>query len=367
MKRIALIALAAAAGIAGLASCEAEKPSLTVVSWGGAYTKSQIEAYHKPFTATNGTRIDSVDYTGDIASVKAQVESGNVSYDIVDMEVADAIRACDEGMLEQLDLTKLPPGDNGTPAAQDFEAGALDPCYVATIIFSHIIAYDRTKFSAERPMNAADFFDTARFPGKRGLRKTNPKINFELALLADGVPPGEVYSVLATPAGIDRAFAKLDSIKDSILWWNAGAEPPKLLAEGQVVMTTAYNGRIFDAIVGEGKPFEIIWANQLLDMDVWGIVKGTKKKDLAFEFLKFSTDTKRLADQARWIAYSPARKSSLAIMQDPNFKHMEKGVQMLPYMPTAPQNYGNALPLNHRWWADHQDELTERWSAWLAK
>ncbi len=36
--------------------------------------------------------------------------------------------------------------------------------------------------------------------------------------------------------GVDRAFAKLDTIKDSVVWWEAGAQPPQLLADGEVVM-----------------------------------------------------------------------------------------------------------------------------------
>lgn len=344
----------------------AEKQSITVVSWGGAYTKSQIEAYHKPFIAERDASINSVDYDGDIALVKAQVESANVQWDIVDFEVADAIRACDEGLLEKLDLADLPPAPDGTAADRDFIPGALDPCYVATIVFSHIIAYDKTQFPTTPPTSARDFFDLAAFPGKRGLRRTSPKVNLELALLADGVPSSQLYTALATPEGVDRAFAKLDSIKDEVVWWNAGAQPPQLLADGEVVMTTAYNGRIFDAMM-DGKPFQIVWNNQLLDLDVWGIVKGSRNKALAWDFLKFSTATPQLAEQARFIAYAPARRSSIAIMEEKKITHVTRGVEMLPYMPTAPQNYRDAVPINHRWWADRQDDLTERWNAWLAK
>ena len=69
----------------------------------------------------------------------------------------------------------------------------------------------------------------------------------------------------ATPEGVDRAFAKLDTIKDEVIWWEAGAQPPQLLADGEVVMTTAYNGRIFNAMIEENQPFELFWPNQILD------------------------------------------------------------------------------------------------------
>ncbi|NWH08617.1 MAG: ABC transporter substrate-binding protein [Alphaproteobacteria bacterium] len=372
MNRTVLIAAGAilaviAAGVVYLLTATQPKPSITVVSWGGAYLTSQIEAYHKPYMATHEAIITSESYSGGIALVKAQVESGAVTWDVVDFEVADAIRACDEGLLETIDLESLPPGADGKPATEDFLKGSLDPCYVATIVFSHIIAYDKSKFPTDPPTTAAAFFDLATYPGKRGLRRQNPKSTLELALYADGVPANLVPEVLKTPEGLDRAFAKLDTIKQDVVWWQEGAQPVQLLASGQVVMTTAYNGRIFDAVVGEGKPFATIWDGQRFDLDVWGIVKGTKNKALALDFLKFSTDTQRLADQARYIAYAPARASSIKIIEEPGFTHAIKGVRMLEYMPTAPQNAFNSITTDHRWWADHQEEVEARWNAWLAQ
>ncbi|MEQ1865791.1 MAG: ABC transporter substrate-binding protein [Micropepsaceae bacterium] len=337
--------------------------SLVVASWGGPYTKSQIEAYHKPFTAQTGAAINSVDYNGGIAEIKAQVEAKNVTWDVIDMELADAQRACDEGLLEKVDAGILPPAPDGTPAVQDFVPNGITPCAVTTIVFSHVIAYDSTKFEAKQPKTLADFFNVKDFPGKRGLRKTSPKINLEIALRADGVPADQVYTVLSTKAGVDRAFKKLDTIKNHVIWWEPGSQPPQLLADGQVTMTTGYNGRFFDAQVMEGKPFVIIWDSQLQELDVLGIVKGTKILDAATQFVSFATDTQRLADQAQWIAYGPARRSSLPLVG----KHAVKGVDMKPHMPNAPENSANAMQIDFLWWADHQEELNQRWSAWLAK
>lgn len=337
--------------------------SLVVVSWGGAYTKSQIEAYHKPFEAKTGAKINSVDYNGGIAEIKAQVEANNVTWDVVDMELADAQRACDEGLLEKIDAGTLPPAPDGTPAVQDFIPNGITPCAVTSIVFSHIVAYDESKFPGAKPARLADFFDVKNFPGKRGLRKTSPKISLELALRADGVSGDQVYATLSTKEGVDRAFKKLDTIKNDVIWWEPGSQPPQLLADGQVTMTTAYNGRIFDAQVMEGKPFKIIWDGQLQELDVFSIVKGTKNLDAANQFLAFATDTQRLADQAQWIAYGPARRSSMALVG----KHAVKGVEMVPHMPNAPQNETNAIQIDFLWWADHQEELNQRWNAWLAK
>ena len=333
---------------------------ITVVSWGGAYTKSQVEAYHKPWIAKTGNGIKSEDYSGGIAEIKAQVEAGNVTWDIVDVELSDAIRACDEGLLETIDASTLPAGSDGKPASEDFMKGTLHECAVANIVWSTIFAYDSTKI-ADGPKTMADFFDLKKFPGKRGMRK-GAKPNLEFALIADGVAAKDVYGILETPEGVDRAFAKLDTIKDSVVWWEAGAQPPQLLADGEVAMTTAYNGRIFNAVANEDKPFEIVWDGQIWDLDLWVIPKGAKNKDLALDFLKFSTATEQLAKQASYISYGPARMSSAPMVG----KFEGKDIDMGPQMPTAPNNLTNAVQNNFNFWADNADQLNERFNAWLA-
>lgn len=348
------------AAVASLAASTALAGSITVVSWGGSYTVSQVEAYHKPWVAKTGNQIVSEDYNGGLAEIKAQVEAGNVTWDLVDVEYSDAIRGCDEGLLEEIDHSILPPAPDGTPAIDDFIEGALPDCGVANIVWSTIFAYDTTKTSGVSSI--ADFFDLEKFPGKRGLRK-GPKATLEMALMGDGVPASEVYALLETDEGIDRAFAKLDSIKDQVVWWEAGAQPPQLLADGEVTMTTAYNGRIFNAAAGEGQPFGVAWDGQILDFDLWVMPKGAPNKELALDFIAFSTDTQRLADQASWIAYGPARKSSGALVGT----YKDTDLEMAPHMPTAAANLDNALVNNFEFWADNQDELNERFNAWLAK
>ncbi|NOX41061.1 MAG: ABC transporter substrate-binding protein [Alphaproteobacteria bacterium] len=353
-----LIGAAASALLAGALSAG----ELTVVSWGGAYTKSQVEAYQKPWMAKTGNTILSEDYNGGLSEVKSQVEAGNVTWDIVDVELSDAVRGCDEGLLEPIDPAILPPAPDGTPALKDFIPGAISDCAVANIVWSTIYAYDTTKF-ATGPTTMADFFDLKKFPGKRGMRK-GPKANLEMALAADGVAAKDIYPLLMTPEGVDRAFAKLDTIKDSVVWWEAGAQPPQLLADGEVAMTTAYNGRIFNAVAAENQPFKIVWDGQIFDFDLWVIPKGAPNKDLAMDFLAFSTATKQLAAQASYISYGPARLSSSALVGNYITK---PSLAMGPEMPTAPANFKTALQNDSAFWADNQDQLNERFNAWLAQ
>ncbi len=354
MRKTLCVAIGAAAF--GVATSATAAQSLTIVSWGGSYTNSQVQAYHKPWVKKTGIKINSVDYNGGMAEVKAQVESGNVTWDAVDVEASDAVRGCDEGLFEEIDASTLPPAPDGTPATEDFIEGTIFPCGIPQIVWSTVVAYDKTKFAGNAPKVIADFFDMKTYPGKRGLRK-GPKVNLEWALMADGVPTNKVYEVLGTAAGVDRAFAKLEGIKANTVWWEAGAQPPQLLADGEVAMTSAYNGRLFNAIVKEKKPFVIIWDGQLWDLDLWAIPKGAPNLESVLEFVRFSTDTLRNYDQSNYISYGPVRKSSQAMIKP----------AMRPHMPTSPENFKNALHNDFEFWADHVDELKERFTTWLAR
>lgn len=338
------------------------KDSITVVSFGGAYTQSQIDAHHKPFSEKTGIKVNSVDYTGGIAEIRAQVESGNVSWDVVDVETQDIVAACDEGLLEVIDLSKVPPGADGTPAKDDFIPNAIHECGVGNIVWSTIIAYDKTRFPGEKPATIQDFFDVKKFPGMRGIIK-RPTAIIEYALMADGVPPKDVYNVLSTKEGVDRAFAKLDSIKDSVIFFDTYAQGPQMLADGEAIMITSANGRIFGAIVKEKKPFVIIWDHQIYNMDYYVIPKGSKNKENAMKFVLFATGSKPLADQTKYISYGPVRKSSVPLIKN----YMDTDMQMAQHMPTAPENFKTALANNPEWWADNQDEMIKRFNTWLTR
>lgn len=339
----------------------AAQADVTVMSWGGAYGAAQTEGHLKPFTAKTGIATMMVDSENPATPIKAMVEANNVTVDVASLEYADAIRLCDEGVLETIDVAALPAGADGTPAAEDFLAGAVTDCGVSTDIWATVFAYDTTKFPNGGPTTAADFFDLEKFPGKRGLRK-GAKAVLEFALMADGVAPADVYSVLGTPEGIDRAFAKLDTIKSEVVWWEAGSQAPQILADGEVVMTTAYNGRIFNAAVAEGKPFQIVWDAQIYENEMYVIPKGAPNKDQALEFIAYATSTEGLRQQAQWISYGPARKSALA---EPLIFNDGK-TEMAPHLPTHPDNMKNALESNWEFWVDRDAELNERFNAWLA-
>lgn len=351
-------------GMATSGTAQAET-DLVVVSWGGAYTGSQQKAYHEPYMKLNpGIRILNDDSASEgVAKLRAQVEAGNITWDLVDMVAADAITACDEGVIIEFDHDELlAPAPDGTKPSDDFVAGTLMDCFIPQIVYSTTFGYRTDKFKGKGPQSIADVFDLKKFPGKRSLEK-KPIGNLEWALIADGVPADKVYDVLSTPEGLDRAFAKLDTIKDSVVWWTKGAVPTQLLADGEVVIASAYNGRLFSAIEEEKQPIAMMWEWQVFDIDGWVIPKGGKNEAEVRKFVRFATDTQRLADQAKFISYGPTRKSSAPLVG----KHATLGIEMAPHMPTSPENSKKTLLFNYEWWADNRGELDERFQAWLAK
>jgi len=364
MNKVMKLMLIALAMVAFTAGTTLAKTELVIVSWGGAYTASQQKAYHDPYMKLHpDIQIINDDSAGSgAAKLRAQIEAGNVTWDLLDALAADAIALCDEGLVEEINPdTMLAPAPDGTPASKDFGDLLISPCFVPEIVYSTTFGYRKDKFKTP-PTTIADVFDLKKFPGKRALEK-KPVGNLEWALIADGVDVAKVYDVLGTPEGVDRAFKKLGTIKDSVIWWSKGAQPPQLLADGEVTIASAYNGRLFNAIAKEKQPIAMLWDYQLFDLDGWVVPKAAPHKKEILEYLKFATDTQRLADQAKYISYGPARKSSAPLVG----KHAELGIDMKPHMPTAPANSKHVIVKNHLWWADHEVELTERFNAWLAE
>ena len=335
---------------------------LTVVSFGGSYAAAQKAAWHQKFTDATGFQVQLEDYNGGLAQIRAQVETNNVHWDVIHIEIQDAALGCDEGLLEPIDPSTLPAGPQGEPATTDFYPGTLNECSVGTVVYSTLVAYNKALFKGAKPSRLNDFFDLKRFPGRRGVRRA-PQVTLEFALMADGVPLDSVYKVLDTDAGLQRAFRKLDTIKEHIVWWEAGAQPPQMLADAEVSMSTAYNGRIFNAQVLEDQPFVLIWDGQVLDVGQVSIMAGTPKLKAAQAYVNFISGSKVQASLADYIAYSPSRASGEPFVG----KHLQTGIEMNEHMPSVQAKNHRTLEYNWRWWADNQDAVNEKFASWLAR
>jgi putative spermidine/putrescine transport system substrate-binding protein len=348
-----LIGPALLLGLAMGANTQAQE-TLTVVSFGGAYGAAQKVHQIDPYVAKTGNKVLFENYTGGVAEIKAQVQAGKVQWDVVDIETIDLERACSEGLLEVIPRDILLPGADGTPAEKDFIPAALqNECGVGEIVWSTVYAYNNKTIGDKAPSTIQDLFDTSKFPGKRALRK-KAQVNLEWALLADGVKAADVYKVLATPEGQAQAFKKLDTIKKDIVWFDSWSQAPQLLNDGGAIMVQSANGRFFDAIKREGKPFTIVWDGNVYDLDAWGIVKGTPNKQQALEFVAFTTSTKALAG-FQDVAYGPPRKSSMALV--------DKAV--LDQLPST--HVAKGINADGIFWADYGETLGEKFNEWLLK
>ncbi len=348
--------------LCGLTSWAWAEETLTVVSFGGAYAKACVEGYHKAFSEETGIKIKLEDYSGGLAQIRAQVDAGSVHWDVVDTESSPLLTGCDEGLFEYVDDLELPPAPDGTPASEDFFDGMLTDCGVGTLIYATVVAYNPEYIEGDPPTTIQDFFDLEKYPGRRGMRRA-PPTNLEFALMGDGVPPDKVFEVLSTDEGMQRAFRKLDSIKDHVVWWETGAQPPQMLADGEVIMSTAWNGRVFNAQVLEKQPFVIIWDCHIRDTGALAIVAGAPNLENARKFVEFATRTSAMVGVAQQISYAPVRHSGLPLVG----KHAATGVDMQPHMPTQPENSKNFLWNDVEWWSEREDDLTERFNAWLSR
>ena len=340
--------LRALALLPALLSCPwgASAQSFVVSSPGGPYGASQREAYFEPFSAAAGIRVVEDDWGGDPARIRAMVETGNYRSHVFDAESGDVAEGCTEGILEPIDYARLglSPGD--------MLPGAAHACGVGNVAWSMVLAFDRARTGGATPADWTDFFDLARFPGGRGLRRGSFG-NLEIALMADGVAPERVYALLRTPAGLDRAFAKLAALAPHVTWWETGRQPARLLDDGDAVMTTAWHGRIQRAITRDRRDVEIVWRGQLVDYGYWIIPGGHPGADLAHRFIAFAIRPDRQAEQARRIPYGPLRRGA--------FDYIEP--DLARWLPTAPAHLEAWLKIDADFWNGHREALDRRFDA----
>lgn len=340
------------AGFAGTGPVSADD-TITVASWGGAYSMSQREAYYKPALKDIGLTVLEDEWGGSVSEIRVQVETGDYKWDVIDADAGTGLAACDEGLLEELDWEMLGGQDRFFP-------GSTTDCTVGTMSYGTIMAYNGDIYSdpENAPKTVADFFDFEKFPGKRAIY-TGSAHNLEMALMASkGMTAEEASMYLQENAdqAFEEATAFLAPFKDQLVYWETGAMAPQLLADGEVVMTTAWNGRIYNANVEEGKNFVILWDGQKVDYDVWAIPAGHPNAETAMKFIEYASRPEVMARQSQYIAYGPTTEEATALIAP----------DVLEDLPTASANLTNAYWAPVEWLGDHIEELEEKWAVWKA-
>ena len=315
-----------------------------VSSYGGVFQEAQRKAYFKPFEELSGIKV--IDTEGpDQAKVKAMVDTKNIEYDVGEFDRASVINLARKGdYWEDIDYSLFD--------VDNIDASFRHKDSIDMLPYGQIFAYRTDVFNGKEPKDNPDLWDTKSFPGPRSLQAGSGGLapDLEVALMAAGVPRDKVY-----PIDIEKAFASLAKIKPDVdKWWTAGAMPAQMLNDNEVVMATAWNGRIYSLIQAKA-PVKAVWKNQLLRTDTWAILKGAQNKENAQKFSAFITMAVPQARLSYLIPYGFVNNKSAALMP----------ADRLPLLPTAPDTKKDLLVYDSAWWADNRDAVLARWNKFL--
>ncbi len=350
MKKLVAVAAAAAAATA-LSACGGgssdDADSLAVTMWGGGAQDAHVKTYFDPWAKDKGVSIKQ-DSPTDYAKIQAQVTSKKVSWGVVEVEPNFANSACAKGW-----LTKLPQEVIDKAKSSGVSEEQITECGIPNLQYTFSIAYNTDKFAGSHPKTWAEFFDTKKFPGKRGFWKYATGGIFEAALLADGVAADDLY-----PLDIDRAFKKLDTIKKDIVWYDTGDQQTQLVASGEAPLVQAWNGRITQA-AEEGQPVANEYGENLVSYDQVVIPKGYSNTKLATEWMMWFLDNQQAqADDSALSGYGPA--SAEAVKLVPAAKRKD-----LAGDPNVSDK--SAATIDYVYWAKNYDTVTEKLNGWIAQ
>ena len=271
--------------------------TLSVASYGGAYQKAQRTGWFEPYTAATGVKFVESEESAN-ATIQSMVEAGQVTWDAVDVGNDFGLDA-NASLLEPLDYSKIP--------GKEVIPGFASKYRVADITYGVVLAYRTDMTNGQTPKGWADFFDLKKFPGKRAIYDYSAGGVYEIALMADGVAAKDLY-----PLDLARAEKKLDTIKDSIVWWPGGAKSQELIGSGEVSMALMWNGRAWSAKNVDNKPVAISWDQQILTADYWVVPKGTPNKDAAMDFIAWTICKQNNAAPSNAIPYGPTNSLAQA-------------------------------------------------------
>ena len=332
-KTFAITALAAL--LAGTAASSADT-SLTISSYGGGYQEAQSKSYFQPFMAQNpGIKIVE-DTSSSNAKLKAMVETGNVTLDLM---------LTDDSFGLDADAQWLEPIDYSIIDKSKYIEGAAGTYRVASDIEATVLAYNAKEYGDAQPNGFADFFDTEKFPGLRAVWKYAASGLFETALIADGVKPEDLY-----PIDVERALKKLDTIKDDLVWWESGSQSEQLLASGEASMALVWVSR---ALSASEKGVKIDWTNWTSQTGFWVVPKGTKNKDAAMQAISFFTEPAQQIEFTKYMPYGPSNKHAVDQV-DATFKGN---------LPT--DHLDTRILMDADWWAANSATVDLRFQEWL--
>lgn len=312
---------------------------LVVTTWGGSTADAFRAAYFNEFGETFGIEIIEDSPPSD-ARIKAMVEAGNVTIDVADKGTYTVHGLGEAGLLEEIDYSVV--DASGIPESSVSKYGC------GNYSWTQLLAFRTDVYTEDQPDSVTALFDVERFPGIRGMRD-DPVMNLVYALLADGVPANEIYPL--TEEKIARAYAKIESIKDHILWWDSGAQTQQLLSAGEVSMIGMWNGRV-DNLLAEGLPIGVTWNGTQFATDSWVVPKGAPNADVAMAFIAWSSLPENNAKFSDHITYGPVNRNAFG-----NIKEERRAM--------IPSTYIDEMVIcDYNWWGPNYVAQAERWKEW---
>jgi len=343
-RRSVVAGIAAFVAVApNIRRANAQERQIVVRDPGGPYALGFSEAFYKPFEKETGIKIvNVVAQHGPVSQIKSFVETGTYAWDMALLTRGAHLLLTGSPDANYLEELKVNPG--GVPAQYN------SPYFLAIDVIQSTLAFRTDKFSDRaEPKTWADLWNVKDFPGRRSLRRS-PEETLEIALLADGVQPSELY-----PLDVDRAFRSLDRIRSHVaVWWTSGAQSSQLLKSGEVDLIATFNARA-QAAIDDGAPAKIVWDKGLMSPEGWCILKGGPKVDLCREFIQYTTSAERQAVFTKQLGYGPSNPEA--------YNYIDKA--RAEQLPTSPANSATAIVIDDNYWLREKDRLTERFNQWV--
>ena len=336
--------LATLTGIGAGPSNAAERP-ITAFVFGGAWKKAMVAAFGDPFTQKTGIPITYQEpYSW--AKVRAMHEANAQQIDVLSGGGAEIVLASRQNMITPIDWSIV-------DRSELSERQLRRPNVIGGYTLSMVVCYSKKKWPGDHhPKSWADFWDVAKFPGRRAVRRTPPVWTVDAALKADGVKDSEFY-----PINLDRAFRSLDRIKPHVkAWWSDNAQAQQLMEQEEVDLITMMNGRATESI-NNGAPFEIVWNEGISEGDSngWLAPIGCPNRIGAMKFLDFVGRTEPQAAFARLLFYAPLNPRAYDLLEP----------SIARQLPTYPDNERVAHVMDSEWWADNLSQVQRRFERWL--
>ncbi|MEI5677863.1 MULTISPECIES: extracellular solute-binding protein [unclassified Mesorhizobium] len=315
--------------------------TLTFVSYGGIYQDGQVAAL-KEFVEKSGVTLLN-DGPTEIAKLQAQVESGNVTWDVVDTADLPPYVHCGK-LFQKLDLTKID--------VSHIPAGQVGECSVPAMNYGMVLMYKNDAYKDNPPKSWKDFFDTEKFPGIRAIDGSGDPIGalIEQGIIADG---GSVENM--TPADIDKGIAKIKALGPDTIFWKTGAESQQLAESGEADMVMMWTGRAMTA-VKNGAAYTPVWNDWMVVMDQLTIPVGVKDTDAAYALINAYLGKQAQEILTEQTSYSPINDEAQPKVDD----------SVAAFLTNTPDRVKQGYQQNIKFWVANFDAASEKWTALMA-